>query len=197
MNNRKLCPSVLTLAALFALILTGCSGITAPTPASSTQASASKFMYTALISPDGIGALHINGDGSLNRLPGAPFAPPPTPASIVGNSQFIFVTGYGSVDDQGFCCHNPAITTYKQDPVTGALTQVASIQHDRLDPGRGVILDPAGRFLYVGATNGGGSLDVFAIAEDGQLTQVGALDSRLGALSGPVFNPTGRFLYAS
>jgi len=58
-------------------------------------------------------------------------------------------------------------------------------------------MDPAGRFLYAGTTNGGGSLDVFAIAEDGQLTQVGTVDSRLGALSGPVFNPKGRFLYAS
>jgi len=197
MNHRQLCPSVLTLSFVLALVITGCGGTAAPTPASSTQANASKFMYTALLGPDGVGALHINGDGNLTPLPGGPIAAPPTPASIVGNSRFIFVTGYGSVDNQGFCCHNPAITTYKQDPVTGALTQVASIQHDRLDPGRGVVLDPAGRFLYAGTTNGGGSLDVFAIAEDGQLTQVGAFDTRLGPFSGPVFNPTGRFLYAS
>ena len=197
MNHRKLRPSVLTLPVLLALIITGCAGVAAPSSASSAQVDASKFLYAALISPDGIGALRIHGDGNLSPFPGGFFAAPPRPASIVGNSRFIFVAGFGSVDNQGFCCHNPAITTYKQDSVTGALTQVASIQHDRLDPGRGVVLDPAGRFLYAGTTNGGGSLDVFAIAEDGQLTQVGAVDSRLGALSGPVFNPNGRFLYAS
>jgi 6-phosphogluconolactonase (cycloisomerase 2 family) len=197
MNNRMLCPFVLTLTVLFALSIMGCSAIASPTPASSAQASASKFMYTALISPDGVGALHINGDGNLSPLPGGPFAAPPRPASIVGNSRFIFVAGFGSVDDQGVCCQNQAITTYKQDPVAGTLTQVASIRHDPLDPGRGVVLDPAGRFLYAGATNGSGSLDVFAVAEDGHLTFVGSFDFRLGALSGPVFNPTGRFLYVA
>jgi len=101
------------------------------------------------------------------------------------------------VDDQGFCCQNQAITTYKQDPVTGSLTQVASIRHAPLDPGRGVTLDPAGRFLYAGNTDGSGSLDVFAVAEDGHLTHAGAFDLRLGALSGPVFNPNGRFLYVA
>ena len=196
MNNRKLCPSVLIVTVL-ALLITGCGGITAPTPASSTQANASKFMYTALFSPDGVGALHINGDGSLSPLPGAPFAAPPSPASIVGNSRFIFVAGFGSVDDQGFCCHNPTIATYKQDTGTGSLTQVASIGDALLDPIRGVTMDPTGRFLYAGNRNGRGGLDVFAVAEDGHLIQVGFFDSRLVALSGPVFNPTGRFLYAS
>lgn len=200
MNNRKLCPSGLTLAVLLALIITGCGGITTATqtPASSTQADASsKFMYTALISPDGIGGLHINGDGGLSPLPGALFAAPPSPASIVGNSQFIFVAGFGNVNDQGLCCQNPAIATYKQDPVTGTLTQVASIQPALLDPIRGVTLDPAGRFLYAGNRSGRGGLDVFAVAEDGHLTQVGAFDSRFVALSGPVFHPNERFLYAA
>lgn len=199
MNNRNLCPSILTLTVLLALIITGCGGIITPTPtpASPTQASASKFMYTALISPDGIGALHINGDGNLTPLPDALFAAPPRPASIVGNSQFIFVAGFGDVNDQGVCCQNPAIATYKQDPVTGSLTQVASIHPALLDPIRGVTLDPAGRFLYAGNRSGRGGLDVFAVAEDGHLTQVGAFDSRFVALSGPVFNPHGRFLYAA
>jgi len=197
MNNRKLCPATLTLSLVLALVITGCGGITAPTPAPSTQANASKFMYAALLGPDGVGALRINGDGSLSPLPGAPFAAPPSPASIVGNSRFIFVAGFGSVDDQGFCCQNPTIATYKQDPGTGSLTQVASIGDALLDPTRGVTMDPTGRFLYAGNRNGRGGLDVFAVAEDGHLTQVGSFDSRLVALSGPVFNPTGRFLYAS
>jgi 6-phosphogluconolactonase (cycloisomerase 2 family) len=58
-------------------------------------------------------------------------------------------------------------------------------------------MDPAGRFLYAGNTNGRGGLDVFAVAEDGHLNQVGSFDSRLVALSGPVFHPNGQFLYAS
>jgi 6-phosphogluconolactonase (cycloisomerase 2 family) len=153
-------------------------------------------MYTAL-DPDGVGALHINGDGSLSRFPGAPFAAPPRPASIVGNSGFIFVAGFGSADDLGICCQNPAIATYKQDPDTGALTQVASISPALLDPIRGVTLDPAGRFLYAGNKNGRGGLDVFAVTEDGHLTHVGAFDSRFISLSGPVFHPNGRFLYAA
>lgn len=198
MNDRNLCPSVLTLPVLLALIITGCGGITTPTPTpvSSAQANASKFMYAALLFPDGIGALHINGDGSLRPLPDAPFAAPPRPASIVGNSRFIFVAGFGTVDDQGFCCQNPTIATYKQDPVSGSLTQLGSIRDALLDPTRGVTMDPAGRFLYAGNTNGSGSLDVFAVAEDGHLTHAGAFDSRF-ALSGPVFNPNGRFLYAA
>jgi 6-phosphogluconolactonase (cycloisomerase 2 family) len=153
-------------------------------------------MYAALLFPDGIGALHINGDGSLRPLPDAPFAAPPRPASIVGNSRFIFVAGFGTVDDQGFCCQNPTIATYKQDPVSGSLTQLGSIRDALLDPTRGVTMDPAGRFLYAGNTNGSGSLDVFAVAEDGHLTHAGAFDSRF-ALSGPVFNPNGRFLYVA
>ncbi len=197
MNNCKLCPSVLTLPVVLALIITGCGGITMPTPASSAQANASKFIYTALLFPDDIGALHINGDGSLSPLSDAPFAAPPRPDSIVGNSRFIFVAGFGTVDDQGICCRNGTIATYKQDPVTGSLTQVASIRDALLDPTRGVTLDPAGRFVYAGNTNGRGGLDVFAVAEDGHLTQVGSFDSRLVALSGPVFHPNGRFLYAS
>jgi len=196
MNNRTLCLFVLTLTILLALIITGCSAIATPMPASA-QASASKFMYAALVSPDGVGALHIDGDGNLTPLPGGPIAAPPGPGGIVGNSRFIFVAGLGSVDDQGFCCQNPAITTYKQDPVTGALTQVASFRHDPLEPGRGLVMDPSGRFLYAGTTNGSGSLDVFTVAEDGHLTVAGSFDIRLGDLYGPVFNPTGQFLYAA
>ena len=197
MNNRTLCPFFLSLAVLLALIMAGCGGMTTPTPASSTQANASKFMYTALVSPDGIGALHINADGSLSPLSGAPFAAPPGPDNIVGNSKFLFVAGFGAVDGQGFCCQNQAITTYKQDPATGSLTQVASLRNDFLEPQRGVVLDPAGRFLYAGNEDGSGSLDVFRVAEDGNLTQVGAFDFRLGALFGPVFHPNGRFLYVA
>ena len=201
MNNRKRCPYVLTLPVLFVLILVGCGGITTPPPpAPPNPATASKFMYTTLLTPDGIGAigaLHINGDGSLGPLPDAPFTAPPRPSGIVGNSRFIFVPGFGTVDDQGVCCQNRTIATYKQDPVTGSLTQVASIRDALLDPTRGVTMDPAGRFLYAGNTNGRGGLDVFAVAEDGHLTNVGAFDSRRVALSGPVFHPNGRFLYAS
>lgn len=195
MNDRKLCPSVLTLPVLLALIITGCGGITTPTPASSTQANASKFMYTALVAPDGIGVLHINGDGSLSPLPDAPFAAPPGPASIVGNSRFIFVAGFGTVDDLGFCCQNQTVSTYTQDSVTGSLTQVASLRHDFLEARLSFVLHPTGRFLYAGNENG--NLDVYAVAEDGHLSQMGEFDPRLGSLEGPLFHPNGRFLYVS
>jgi 6-phosphogluconolactonase (cycloisomerase 2 family) len=195
MNDRKLCPSVLTLPVLLALIITGCGGITTPTPASSTQANASKFMYTALVAPDGIGVLHINGDGSLSPLPDAPFPAPPGPDRILGNSQFIFVAGFGTVDDLGFCCQNQTVSTYTQDSVTGSLTQVASLRHDFLEARLSFVLHPTGRFLYAGNENG--NLDVYAVAEDGYLSQMGEFDPRLGSLEGPLFHPNGRFLYVA
>jgi 6-phosphogluconolactonase (cycloisomerase 2 family) len=152
-------------------------------------------MYTTLVTPDGIGALHINGDGSLSPLPSAPFPAPPGPDRILGNSQFIFVAGFGTVDDLGFCCQNQTISTYTQDSVTGSLTKVASLRHDFLEARLSFALHPTGRFLYAG--NGNDNLDIYAVAEDGHLTQMDEVDPRLGSLLGPIFHPNGRYLYVS
>src|SRR5438270_4645831 len=196
MNNRKLFPSLLTLPVLVALIV-GCNGMSTTMPTVTTSAAPSKFMYIALLTPDGIGALRIHGDGSLNPLTNAPFPAPPGPDRIVASEQFIFIAGFGTVDALGFCCQNRTNATYKQDQVTGSLTQVASMRHDSLDALSGFALDPAGRFLYAGNENGSGGLDVFAVAQDGHLAQAGGFDPRLGGLFGPVFHPNGQFLYVA
>jgi len=176
-----------TFVTVLTAALSGCEGL----PPVQSATVASHFLY-AIARPESVVAHRINPDGSLVAIPNSPFPAPSGPNSIAAGGQFIFVGGWGPF--QGSAISNgQTITTYRQDPATGALTVVATQPRDNLHLPLFMVSSADARFLFV--VNESGSLEVHSVAANGQLTQVYEADAQFHAFSAPVSHPNGRFLY--
>lgn len=194
MPDRKFNSSSLVrfLLAAFATVLTvvlaGCEGLPQVVQPATV---ASHFMY-AIARPDSVVAHRINPDGSLVAIPSSPFPAPSGPTSIAAGGQFIFVGSLGPFQASGIS-NGQTITTYRQDPATGTIAAVATLPRDNLHLPLLMVPDADARFLFV--VNESGSLEVYSVAPDGQLSQVYESDAHFQVLSAPVSRPNGHFLY--
>ena len=158
-----------------------------PTPAASTTISnPHNFVYVTVYESSTVEAFEISSGGNVSAIPGSPFKTAEGPATIARNQDFLFV---GSMGVNQLTPDKDLITSYRIDPDTGALTQVA-----QLNTGipATMAVDLAGRFLYIGGSG------LFSIAASGQLTAVPAppAGSMPDAQGDFVFNPSGKFVYS-
>jgi 6-phosphogluconolactonase len=91
------------------------------------------------------------------------------------------------------------VATYREDPNSGELTQIAGSPFPAGDGAESMVIHPSGKFLYV-ANPGDAENDVslFTIATDGTLTEVTPRTSVAPLGSQPqllVMDPSGNFLY--
>jgi 6-phosphogluconolactonase (cycloisomerase 2 family) len=190
-RNFKSSPLIRFLLATFVTVLNvvlgGCGGLTQVQSATV----ASHFIY-ALARPDGVVVHRINLDGSLVAIPNSPFPAPSGPTSIAAGGQFIFVGSGGPFQASGIS-NGQTITTYRQDPSTGAITAVATLPRDNLHLPLFMVSDAGAQFLFV--VNESGSLEVHSVAANGELTQVYETDAQFHAFAAPVSHPNGKFLY--
>ncbi len=92
---------------------------------------------------------------------------------------------------------DPGVLVYSVDAGTGALTPVAGSPFS-LPSGSvpaGVVVDPAGKFLYV-ATAANGAVTVFNIGASGALSQSRGFGAIISA-SDAILDPSGKFLYVT
>jgi 6-phosphogluconolactonase len=94
------------------------------------------------------------------------------------------------------------IAVYREDPYSGTLTELSGTPYTVGDGAHSVVIDPAGKFLYV-ANPGQGENDIsrFAIASNGYLTEIQPRTpvGTNGNASQPsllVMDPAGTYLYA-
>ena len=155
--------------AVFAFSIDPATGALTPAPGSpyATGANplglsidgAGRYLYVANNGGASISAYAINaGNGSLTPVAGSPFAAPQGSWAIAADprGRYVYVAGN-------------EVQAYRIDPATGALgavgPRIAYI-------GKGVGVDPLGRFVYV--TSGGfDGVAAFRIGVNGELTAVG------------------------
>ncbi|HEX6352655.1 beta-propeller fold lactonase family protein [Actinophytocola sp.] len=156
----------------------------------------SRFVYVATGTPidqvpDAIVRFDLNPDGSIRaRGPATPIGVSGSGIVITPDGQFVYVACQGSDEVWGF----------RIEP-DGALTQLPGLPILAPDFSEGAAIGPDGEFLYVTAL-GGQQADedgvyVFAIGDDGSLTQVG---DRIPTGDGPGAATTtadGKFVYIS
>ena len=165
---------------------TAASSSPTPTPAISNP---NNFVYVSVYDSSTVEGFKIDHDGNVSAIPGSPFPVPEGPIGIARNQDFLFV---GSEGINVLTPDKDMITSYRIDPSSGALTQVASL-HTGI-PGN-LSVAPGGRFLY------SDGVDVFSISASGQLAEIpgapfGSPSSLVFVQGDIVFHPSGKFLYS-
>ncbi|MCC7327182.1 MAG: beta-propeller fold lactonase family protein [Burkholderiales bacterium] len=175
------------------------SGVLTPVPGSPVSTGNSplaiavdgsgRYVYTA-----DNGGLSVSGyaidpaNGALTPVPGSPFPAPVRPWAIAADPLGKYV--YLVSDLKG-------VQPYRIAPGTGTLTPVGGPID--VGGGRGVTVDPTGRFVYV--TSGSGpvksGVNAFAIGPDGRLTAIGARVPTGDSPLAVVTDPGGRFVYTA
>jgi 6-phosphogluconolactonase (cycloisomerase 2 family) len=153
----------------------------------------SNFTYVTVQATSRVEGLKINSGGAVEPIPGSPFMVPEGPLGLARTQQFLFVSSSGFIDP--ITPDKYLITTYRIDPDTGALTEVA--RHQSLIPAN-LSVDPEQRFLYAKMRDG---VAVFSIGASGQLVEIpGSPFSSSAGLEGVsgqiVLHPSGHFLYS-
>jgi 6-phosphogluconolactonase len=161
-----------------------------PTPA---VANPNHFTYVTLQAASSVAGMKIDSTGAVMPISGSPFAVPEGPSGIARTQQFLFVSSDGF--NLPLTADKYLITTYKIDPDTGALTEVA--RHQSLIPAS-LSVDPEQHFLYAKMRDG---IAVFSISASGELNEIPgspfSSSAGLEAVSGQiVLHPGGHFLYS-
>ena len=185
--------SFATIVFVSLLFISGCGQMASNAPPVATPtpgiANPNNFTYITVQGTSSLEGLRIDSSGTAVPIPGSPFKVPDTPLGLARSQQFLFAASlnfnFPATLEQGL------ITTFKIDPDTGSLTEVA--RQTAIFPTY-LSVDAAGRFLYAAVRDG---ISVFSIGAGGQLTQVDAPSPGLDASLGQMFlRPDGRFLYA-
>ncbi len=152
------------------------------------------FAYVTNQNSNNISAFKINATtGGLKQVTGSPFASA-YPGSVVVDptGKFAYVT------DQGISSSGGGVWAYKINGTSGALTVVLGSPFAAGADPFSVVVDPAGKFAYVG-NGGGATVSAYQInANSGALTQVHG-SPFLGASNpvGVTVDPTSKFLYTA
>ncbi len=184
-----------------------------PSPTPTPVASSAQVVYEASItctsgnkncadgnSTDGIYAYRMNPNGEVSDVPGSPFFTHSNSFFVSALPSGKFVYAVDSVVQSGgiqMINHGTNdIVTFQPDPVTGALSKVASTPLSARP--QDVIMHPSGKFLYVFTLSQG--ILAFAIDQNsGALTPIpipASLSSNLETES-MVMDPQGKLLYAA
>ena len=155
---------------------------------------------TVVVDPSGRFAYVANGDfsnilmytidattGALTYTSTIPAGTVPVSVAVDPSGKFAYVANFGADTDFG---HDPgSVSMYTIDTTTGALMPNGEITNDG---SKAVVVDPSGRFAYVG--NSGG-VSMYSIdTTTGKLTSIGT--EAQGVLS-LVVHPSGKFAYAT
>ena len=193
--------SVVLLFSFISLLLTaGCgrgmlssSAGPVPTPAAPGISNPNNFTYVTVQNTSKIEGFKIDSTGAVVAIPGSPFAVPDSPMGLVRTQQFLFVASinfnFPATPELGL------ITTYRIDPNTGALIEVA--RQNAVVPSF-LAVDSEARFLYVTVRDG---VSVFSIGTGGQLQEIpgspfnssAGVDAVVGQV---ILHPGGKFLYS-
>ena len=191
MQHRKPFLNLLTaLSGLMFIALLGAScGTSSQKTPSTTNAPAgapinaanseSALAYVNNPKSDNISGLSANNQKStVSAIPGSPFPAPSYPIDVAASGDFLFVasTGVNALNSAEF-----VLTTYRVDAASGALTNSSTLNLSGIFSGGGypnnIVVDPAGKFLYMSVTGGqdpgGPRILVFSIdANAGTLSEV-------------------------
>ena len=152
-------------------------------------ASFGTVLYVAT-SGGSIEALNVNADGSLTSVVGSPFTAGSLPLSVA----FSPSGGYLATANAG----STNVSVFAVNQSTGALTQVTGSPFllgtttDQVGPGAPAVVDPFGKFFYIGNSANLSALSIDA--SSGALSPVpgspfSIVSTKLG------MDPLGRFLY--
>jgi hypothetical protein len=178
---------------LISILITGCgqlnsSSTPAPSPSPENSEEGTSFLYITEANTSSIEAFAISASGAVSAVSGSPFKLPQAPIGIARSGEFLFI---GSVAPS---VRNPltrSITTFRINPGTGSLSQIASMVTSATS---NLSVSPNGRFLYSGGVN------VFAISPAGRLSAISGspfTSPPLSDISAPLsFSPTGHFFYS-
>jgi len=168
------------------------TGVLTPVPGSPFAAGAEpfaaavdgsgRFLYVANHSGNSVSGYRIDiATGALAPVPGSPFAAPAAPWAMAADpkGRYLYVAG-------------DALQPYRIDPATGTLSPTAPAVATF---GKGVAVDPTGRFVYLAVGIGG--VDAFAIGPTGALTPAGARVPTGDNPLGIVVDSTGTAVYAA
>jgi 6-phosphogluconolactonase len=151
-----------------------------------------RFAYVANSNEGSISAYSVDPNtGILTELQGSPISTglPPGPAQLTVHptGKFLYVA------------NNPTgVLAFSINTTTGILTQLPGSPYPTSSSGA-IVMDPIGRFVFVGQGNDGSILAYSIDGTTGALTPVSGSPFRADGTSpevGPV-DPTGRFLYVS
>lgn len=194
------------LSAVFALcLLVGCGGSTnsansnqppGSNPGSSNPGGSNpgnsnpEFTYVTLENPafasSSVAGLRIDNSGAATAIDGSPFALSHNAFYLAKHGQFIFVGGQN--------LHGPyTITTLKEDPSSGKLSVVSSLEFSSPLFFGQMAIDPAGKTLYTVTVE---QIWAFSIDANGKLAPLPGSPVRDSGPAGAIaVSPNGKFLY--
>ena len=120
------------------------------------------------------------GSSTLTTIPGSPFSSHLQPMQMIespdGNTLYV-IMGQQPPGLRGSNCFNftTQILSYAIDHITGALTEQQTVNLNGYCAQTSGAIDPAGHYLYIGESDGGGDagmIDVLSLGNAGQMTLV-------------------------